>query len=351
MKQAALWEKSKAGDGAVACFLCAHRCKIAPGARGICGVRENRGGTLYTLTYGRLISRAVDPIEKKPLYHFLPGTPSYSIATAGCNLRCDFCQNWQISQLRANGDEAELPGEDATPAEVAEDAARSACASVAYTYTEPTIFFEFARDTCIEAHRRGIANVFVTNGFMTPETVEAMTGLVDAANVNLKSMSDDFYRKHCKARLGPVLESIKAMHAAGMHVEATTLVIPGRNDGDEELRSLAEFLAGVSTNIVWHVSRFHPDFHATDLDLTPADTLARAVELGREAGLRYVFTGNISGGPSDTLCPACGATVIARRGFRSETRKLRPAGDGRAHCADCGFGLPVVTRFPAPAGG
>ncbi len=342
MKEASLW--NKADDGRVDCFLCAHRCRIAPGRRGTCRVRENRDGTLVTLTYGRLISRAIDPIEKKPLYHFLPGTPSYSIATVGCNFRCDFCQNWQISQARASGDE--LPGDPATPEEIAEDARARGCASIAYTYTEPTIFFEFARDTSIEAHRRGIANVFVTNGYETLETVEAMTGLIDAANVDLKAFTDDFYRERCGAKLQPVLDSIRAMHGAGIHVEVTTLVIPGRNDSEKELREIAEFIASISPDTVWHVSRFHPDFEATDLDRTPQGTLDLAVRLGREAGLHYVFTGNVAGGVSDTVCPGCGRVVIERRGFRSEMTGLEVINGGAARCAGCGRGLPVVTSFP-----
>lgn len=345
MRKADLWARGEGGRAD--CFLCAHRCKIAPGRRGVCGVRENRDGTLVTLTYGRLISRAVDPIEKKPLYHFLPGTPSYSIATAGCNLRCDFCQNWQISQVRAEGPVGsggdELPGETATPEEVAADAERRGCATIAYTYTEPTIFFEFARDTALEAHARGIANVFVTNGFMTPETVDAMKGVVDAANVDLKGFTEEFYRDFCGGRLAPVLESISAMHSAGIHVEVTTLVIPDRNDSDAELRGIAEFISGVSTDVPWHVSAFHPDYKTTGLRRTPPDTLARAVELGRAAGLRYVYTGNIGGGVTDTKCPGCGAVVVERRGFSARVTGLEaPVGERTARCAACGEALPIV---------
>ncbi len=346
MKEADLW--SRAEGGRADCFLCAHRCKIARGRRGVCGVRENQGGTLVTLTYGRLISRAIDPIEKKPLYHFLPGTPSYSIATAGCNLRCDFCQNWQISQIRAGGPVGSggdhLPGEEATPEEVAADAERAGCATIAYTYTEPTIFFEFARDTSLAAHARGIANVFVTNGFMTPETVEAMKGVVDAANVDLKGFTEEFYGTFCGARLAPVLESIRAMHAAGIHVEVTTLVIPGRNDSEPELRGIAEFIAGLSPDVPWHVSAFHPNHKATELTPTPRATLERAVTLARESGLRYVYTGNISGGATDTECPKCGAAVVTRQGFSASVTGLdAPAGERTGKCAACGEGIPIVT--------
>jgi pyruvate formate lyase activating enzyme len=332
MKEASLWKKAEGGRAD--CFLCSHRCKVAPGKRGVCGVRENRDGTLLSLNYGRLISRAVDPIEKKPLYHFLPGTTSYSIATVGCNFRCGFCQNWQISQHRPARD---FPGERASPEDVVRDAERRGCASIAYTYTEPTIFWEFARDTGRLAHERGIANVFVTNGYQTPGTVEAMTGVVDAANVDLKAFTDEFYRELCGARLGPVLESIPAMHAAGVHVEVTTLVIPGRNDSEEELRKIAGFVAGVSPDVPWHVSRFHPDYELTDADWTPAESLERAVRAGREAGLRYVYVGNVASGETDTACPSCGTAVIRRRGYATAVAALEGS-----KCAVCGSALPVV---------
>jgi len=290
----------------------------------------------------------VDPIEKKPLYHFLPGTPSYSVASAGCNLRCDFCQNWQISQVRAEGPvgsgAAELPGTDATPEEVVSDAERTGCATIAYTYTEPTILFEFARDTALEARARGIANVFVTNGFMTPETVEAMTGVIDAANVDLKGFTEGFYRDFCGARLAPVLESIRALHAAGIHVEVTTLVIPGRNDSDKDLSGIAEFICRLSADVPWHVSAFHPDYKATGIERTPPETLERAVSLGRAAGLRHVYTGNIAGGVTDTVCPSCGATVISRRGFAARVAGLdAEKGQRRGSCSACGEALPIVT--------
>lgn len=349
MHEASLYEKLD--ENKVACHLCSHRCKIAPGKRGVCGVRENRDGVLYTLTYGRLISRAIDPIEKKPMYHFLPGTDSYSIAAAGCNFRCDFCQNWSISQVGPDG-EGELPGADATPEDVVQDAARRGCASIAYTYTEPTIFFEFARDCAELAREKGIAGVFVTNGYQTPETIEAMTGLIDAANVDLKSFSDDFYRTRCGARLEPVLEAIRAMHAAGIFIEVTTLLIPGLNDSEEELGKITEFLAGLSPDVPWHVSRFHPDYKLTDADPTPASSLERAVAIGRAAGLHYVYVGNAPSEYTDTACPSCGATVVRRRGFSSKLVGLGEAlGEPKAvgpnrgsTCGNCGAELPIVRR-------
>jgi pyruvate formate lyase activating enzyme len=345
VREAAWYDRT--ADGGVACRLCSHRCAIRPGARGICGVRENVNGTLVTHAYGTLVARAVDPIEKKPLYHFLPGSRAYSIATVGCNFRCDFCQNWQISQARPDEVERAVA---VSPELVVDEAERTGCESVAYTYTEPTVFFEFARDTATIARERGVANVFVTNGYQTPETVEAMAGLIDAANVDVKSFSDEFYRMHCKARLAPVLESIRLMRAAGIHVEVTTLVIPGQNDRDGELRGIAEFIAGISTDMVWHVSRFHPEYRAMSVESTPGETLARALEIGRAAGLRYVFVGNASLGSSDTVCPACASVLVTRHGYRTSVLNLKACASGvsggltGATCGSCGAPVAIVVR-------
>jgi pyruvate formate lyase activating enzyme len=333
MKEAMLW---KPRDGAVLCALCAHRCSIPEGERGLCGVRQNVKGTLYSLVYGKLISTAVDPIEKKPLFNFLPGTRSYSIASAGCNFFCDFCQNWQISQMSRR--DGAIRGEEFTPEEVVAEAAAYGCASVAYTYTEPTVFFEFALDTAVLAKRAGIKNVFVTNGYQTRETVEKMTGAIDAANVDLKAFSDDFYRCRCRARLAPVLESIRLMHAGGIFLEITTLVIPGENDSPDELKGLVEFIASVSADIPWHVSRFHPDYNLRDRDPTPADTIFEAAEIGKAGGLKYVYAGNMPAGQYEhTYCPGCGAVVVERSGFRAKNVGL----DGRA-CRRCGAELNLV---------
>jgi len=327
---------SKAEDGSVRCHLCSHRCHVADGKRGACAVRRNKGGTLYSLTYGRLIARQVDPIEKKPLYHFLPGTGSYSIATPGCNFRCSFCQNWRISQVDASPVFERIA--EADPEQEVEAAGRAGVATIAYTYTEPTIFMEFALDCARLAHERGIRNVFVTNGYQTPEAVEAMAGLIDAANVDLKSFSDEFYRSFCKARLEPVLESIRNMHEAGIHVEITTLLVTGSNDSDDELRGIAEFIAGVSPDMPWHVSRFHPDYQCTDLPPTPMERMQAAESIGREAGLHYVFLGNVlTTSGQDTRCPDCGRMLVRRRGYaRPELSLTEP------RCPDCGRSIAIV---------
>jgi pyruvate formate lyase activating enzyme len=289
-KQAMLYEPLQGNR--VHCFLCAHHCRIADGRFGICGVRQNREGVLYSLVYGELISFRSDPIEKKPLWHFLPGTHSYSIATIGCNFKCGFCQNWQISQINKR-DGGSLPFREFTPREVVRRARAEGCASIAYTYTEPTIFFEFAYDTAKIAHKEGLKNVFVTNGFMTAEALDAIEPYLDAANVDLKSFRDEFYRRVCKGRLEPVLEAIAGLKERGIWVEVTTLIVPGKNDSEEELRDIAEFISGVSPEIPWHISRFYPQYEYGDSEATPLETLWKAEAIGREAKLRHIHLGNV----------------------------------------------------------
>ena len=326
-KKAMLYEK---GEGtAVRCVLCAHRCVIPEDSYGFCGVRKNEGGMLYSLVYGETIARNVDPIEKKPLYHFLPGSTSYSIATIGCNFRCAFCQNWRISQLSYRNGDA-FYGEKRLPEEIANDARIAGCGSIAYTYTEPTIFFEYAYDTCHAARGAKLANVFVTNGYMTAGAIDAISDVLDAANIDLKSFNDQYYRKNCRATLAPVLETIEYMKKKGIWIEITTLVVPGENDSDRELAETAGFIAGLDRNIPWHVSRFHPDYRFSDRPATSVETMRRAVEAGREAGLRYVYAGNI---PCDanTYCPSCGAVIVERTGFDADVVGLN---DGK--CRSCG---------------
>ncbi|MFO8007352.1 MAG: AmmeMemoRadiSam system radical SAM enzyme [Candidatus Brocadiia bacterium] len=325
-------------DGAVDCHLCARRCHIAEGKRGFCRVRENRDGTLYSLVYGRLIARHMDPIEKKPLYHFLPGTASYSIATPGCNFRCSFCQNWRISQTDVA--QSFEPLGYVGPEELVEDAVRQGALSIAYTYTEPTIFMEYALDCAALAREHDLRNVFVTNGYQTPEAVEAMAGLIDAANVDLKAFNEEFYRDMCRAHLQPVLDTIGNMHRAGIQVEVTTLVVPGQNDDDEQLAGIAQFIAGVSADIPWHISRFHPDYQQTEIPPTPMATMERAAEHGQEAGLNYVYMGNVlTADGQDTRCPDCGRVLIRRTGF---SRAGMDLSEGR--CPNCGREVPIVLR-------
>jgi pyruvate formate lyase activating enzyme len=301
--------------GRVRCALCAHRCRIRPGRSGICQVRHNVAGDLSTSVYGRLVSASADPIEKKPLSHYHPGSTSLSVATVGCNLRCRFCQNASISQWRHRPPRP-TPGDEVTPEDLVEAAIRRGCRSLSFTYTEPTIGLEFVEDTGRLARERGVGTVFVTNGFMTPETVDVLSGFLDAANVDLKAMRERTYRRVCKARLAPVLQTIEAMVAAGIWVEVTTLVVPGMNDSDEELAEIAAFLAGVGTHVPWHISAFHPTYEMTDRPRTPLGRLRRAHELGLEAGLKYVYVGNVHGDRGEsTVCAGCAHRLIHRVGY------------------------------------
>jgi pyruvate formate lyase activating enzyme len=339
MKEAMLYEK--AADDRVRCNLCAHRCTIADGKLGVCQVRENRGGTLYTLVYGRAISQHVDPVEKKPLLHFYPGSTAYSIATPGCNFRCRWCQNADISQMPR--ERHFIMGEKASPEEIVAAARQAGCRSIAYTYTEPTVFFEYSYDIARLAHESGsdLANIYVTNGYMTEEMLETFNPprnggehapYLDAANVDLKAFRDETYRKYVGARLQPVLDSLKAMKRLGVWVEVTTLVIPGINDDPAELEDAARFVAeelGVETP--WHISRFFPAYEMTDVPPTPVATLQRAREVGLEAGLRYVYVGNVAG-EANTLCHGCGRLLIRRSGYWILENHVQP--DGR--CPDCG---------------
>jgi pyruvate formate lyase activating enzyme len=335
IKEAMLW--SPLAGGKVACALCGHRCVIAPSKTGICAVRRNSGGKLETLAYGEVIAAHVDPIEKKPLYHFYPGSKALSIATVGCNFQCSFCQNWQISQApRREG--GALQGIELSPRDIVREAQAQDCRSISYTYTEPTIFFEYAYDTARLAKEAGLANSFVTNGYMTEVALTTIRPYLDAANVDLKAFKDETYRKVCGARLEPVLESIRLMKKLGVWVEVTTLVVPELNDGVEELTEIAQFIAGVDPDIPWHISRFHPDFEYADAPPTPVKTLRKAYEIGKNEGLRYLYIGNMPGEPEDTHCPKCGEALIRRRGFCVIENRLT-AGS----CVSCG--TPIAGVF------
>jgi pyruvate formate lyase activating enzyme len=315
--------------GIVKCRLCPHYCAITDGHKGICQVRENRGGKLFTLVYNLPCTRHVDPIEKKPLYHFLPGSRTYSIATVGCNLRCSHCQNWQISQMpRVEG---RIVGEEVTPDEVVHEALKDKCKSISYTYTEPTIYMEYALDTAVAAGEKHLLNVFVSNGYMSPDAIRLIGPHLDADNVDLKSFSDKFYREVCGAKLEPVLETLKTLVKQGVWVEVTTLIIPSLNDGKEELRQIAEFMRQeLGSHVPWHVSAFHPDYRLKDLPPTQAKALEAAVEIGKEAGLKYVYAGNVPHGRyENTYCPGCGELLIERHGFTVASNMLK---DGRCAC-------------------
>lgn len=321
-------------EGAVRCGLCAHRCLIKSGKTGVCGVRRNENGRLDSLVYGKLIAANVDPIEKKPLFHFQPGSSSYSIATVGCNFRCLFCQNADISQ--APRDHGAVFGKEVDPDQVVRDAVRARCASISYTYTEPTIFMEFAMDVGVKARQAGLKNVFVSNGYLTPEALEeAARTFLDAANVDLKAFRDGFYKEMCGARLEPVLETLRLMKRLGIWLEVTTLLIPGLNDDPKELEELAQFLVSLGPETPWHVSRFHPTYRLTDRAPTPVATIRKARAIGLKAGLRHVYTGNVPGDEGEnTYCPRCGALVMQRYGFST-----RPTGIRNGACTACGAAI------------
>jgi pyruvate formate lyase activating enzyme len=336
MMEARLYEKEE--DQKVHCRACNHLCLIKEGQRGICHVRENRQGTLYSLVYGKPIAAHVDPIEKKPLFHFLPGSTSFSIATAGCNFRCLFCQNADISQAKnLKG----IPGEEVPPEKIVTAALQAECRSIAYTYTEPTIFFEYAQDIALPAAKEGLKNVFVSNGYMTRDVLESLHPHLHAANIDLKAFRDNFYKTQCGAKLAPVLDTLKIMKRMGIWVEVTTLIIPTLNDSKEELSELARFIVDdLGPETPWHISRFHPTYELTHLPSTPVKTLQQAWETGKEAGLRYVYTGNVPGDAGEkTHCHHCGQLLIDRYGFSILKNFLQQGKCPRCHTAMDGFGL------------
>lgn len=329
MKEAMLYERL--GDKKIRCFLCSHRCFVSNGKRGICAVRENIDGALFSLVYGKVVASHVDPIEKKPLFHFLPGSSSFSIATAGCNLRCRHCQNYEISQFPRERPDVQIPGENMTPEEIVNMAERYGCKSISYTYTEPTIFFEFAYDCAILAKGKGIKNIFVSNGFMTPESVRAIAPYLDGNNIDLKG-GEKFYKEVCGARAEPVRDTIRLMKELGVWVEVTTLIIPGYNDAEEDLKSAAEFIRSVDPAIPWHVTQFYPTYKLTDAPRTPIKTLRWARQMGFDTGLKYVYEGNVPGeGGENTYCPNCRELLIQRFGFSIKESRIK---EGK--CLSCG---------------
>ncbi|MBW1636833.1 MAG: AmmeMemoRadiSam system radical SAM enzyme [Deltaproteobacteria bacterium] len=325
------------GNDSVTCGICAHRCRLRNGQRGICGVHQNRDGKLVCLVYGRLVAEHVDPIEKKPLFHVLPGTLSYSISTLGCNFSCSHCQNASISQVDRREDVASS-GVMKKPEEVVAAAVAAGCSSISYTYVEPTIFLEYAYDCCVLAAEKGIRNVFVSNGYMTGQVAELLAPFISAVNIDIKAFSDSFYKDVCGARLQPVLDSVKRLKELGVWLEATTLIIPGRNDSEEELGSIAAFLADIDTSIPWHVTGFYPAFKMTAAAPTSTAVLKRARQIGLDKGLDYVYAGNRPGaGDEDTFCPGCSRRIIKRYGFRVEELLLR-----QGCCPGCGEKIPGV---------
>ena len=331
LKKAVLWEPS-GKDKKVQCKLCNHRCMIDDGNLGRCCVRKNIEGTLYSLNYDKVCSANPDPIEKKPLFHFQPGTRSFSIATMGCNFRCEFCQNWQISQAAIES--GRIDGEPITPEQIVEGAIRSRCKSIAYTYTEPTIFMELCNDCGRLAKERGLANVFVSNGYMTTEAIDFASDWLDGINVDLKAFSEDYYKRLCKARLQPVLDTlIYIAKQTNIWIEITTLLVPDENDSEDELKGLADFIVTkLGPDVPWHISRFHPQYKYLDSVPTPIERLERAYEIGRAAGLHYVYLGNVPGAKTEnTFCYKCGKILIERFGYHIAANHIK-----NSCCPDCG---------------
>lgn len=341
MKESLFYKKLK--EKKVQCRTCNHYCQIAPSNRGICAVRENRDGKLYSLVYGKVVAKNVDPIEKKPLFHFLPGTKSLSIATVGCNFRCFYCQNADIAQMPKENvlfREGNVPGIDMTPEDIVNEALLIKTPSIAYTYTEPTVFIEFALETMKLAHRKKLKNVWVTNGYTSKEVLKEVLPHLDAANVDLKGFTEEFYNKICGAKLNPVLETIKAMKRAGVWVEITTLIVPGQNDTKEHFKGIANFIVKeLGAEVPWHISRFFPTYKLGDLPPTPPSAMLRAREVGIKAGLKYIYLGNISLPEYEkTFCPKCGTEMVDREGYKV----LRYDKDGK--CSSCGEDLNLILK-------
>lgn len=314
----------------VQCFLCNHKCKIEDGHRGICRVRENKGGTLYSLVYGRLISENTDPIEKKPVFHLLPGSHSYSISTVGCNFRCRHCQNHDISQYPSRHHN-EIIGNPRNPDQIVKDAKLQNCASISYTYVEPTIFYEFAIETSRLAAEQDIKNIFVSNGYTSQEATREIAPFLDANNIDLKAFTDKFYKEICGAHLQPVLDTITLMKELGVWVEITTLIIPGWNDSDSELQDIANFIRSIDPEMPWHVTRFHPTYQMTDRPATPATTIKKAREIGLATGLKHVYTGNMPDlEGANTYCSECGEMLIIRSGFKADIINMK-----KGVCQNC----------------
>jgi pyruvate formate lyase activating enzyme len=317
--------KKEEGKDRIICLLCQHYCKLKEDQIGICGVNKNEGGELKNLVYGHPVALNVDPVEKKPLYHLLPGSRALSFGTVGCNFKCPFCQNWDISQEHRINDSVTV-----SPQQMVDLALEHQCQSIAYTYNEPTIFYPYAKDIGVIAREKGLKNIFVSNGFESPEIVKDMASWLDAANIDLKSWDDDYYKKVLKGGLEAVKETLRNMVAEGIWVEVTTLLIEGENDSDKDLTEMAEFIANeLGRHVPWHLSAFHPDYKMQDHDFTKLDTLKRASEIGKKAGLYYIYMGNVPV-HGDTYCPDCGELLIDRTGYSVTINKLE---DG--HCPKC----------------
>ena len=342
MKAIRLFSKE---EGFTQCLICAHRCRIKAGKLGVCKTITNKDGVLYSINYGILVAQSIDPIEKKPLFHFLPGTFSYSIASPGCNFRCLGCQNADISQSYRDDNyktyvEYFESLKKTPPKDVVESALKANCKSISYTYTDPAVFFDYSLDVMELAHKKGLKNVFVTNGYYTEESIDAAKGLLDAANVDIKFFNDANYRKICGGRLEPVLESVRLLYKYGVHLELTTLLIDEYNNNDEEIKKIADFIVSVDSNLPWHISRFFPLYKMQDGKITAEKTIINAYNIGKKAGLKYIYAGNIQlDGYEDTRCPSCGNLLIKRRGYNILEYNIIRGAIGEGKCKFCGYAI------------
>jgi pyruvate formate lyase activating enzyme len=334
IREASLFDRVENDN--VQCHVCAHECKISDGKRGFCGVRENRNGTLFTLIYNTVSSEAVDPIEKKPLYHFLPGTLSYSQGTIGCNFRCTHCQNWTISQVSVD----EAYTKELTPEESVSRALSSGCASMSWTYNEPTIWHEFTYDSAKLAHKEGLKTVYVTNGYITEQALKDISPYLDAFRVDIKAFNDEFYKKTCRAHLQPVLDSSVVARELGMHIEVIHLIITGKNDDPKETQALIEWvLDNLGPQTPMHFTRFYPMYKMEDASPTPVSTLEKACKMAKDAGIEYPYVGNVAGHTyENTYCPSCGTLLIDRSGYLVMKNEIT----GDKTCPKCGYGIAVV---------
>jgi len=335
MKEAILFDKLN--NLKVRCNLCNHRCIIPPDSFGICMVRQNKQGTLYSLVYDKIVAQHIDPIEKKPLFHYYPGSKSYSIATVGCNFRCKFCQNSNIAQMPV--DKGMIVGDNISPEQIVNSAKKSGCKTISYTYTEPTIYYELAMETGKLAHKEGIKNIFVSNGYMTKQAVDMSADWLDAANIDLKAYNDKFYKEICNSKLDFVLDTLKNMKSAGIFIEITTLLVPELNDDKKELQKISSFIVNnLGPETPWHISRYHPTYKMLDRNSTPVKSLQLAREIGIKTGLRYVFTGNVPGDDGEsTFCYKCGYPVIKRFGFSIDSYEIKSG-----NCPKCGVKIDVI---------
>lgn len=334
------WLSKKLSSGKILCEACAHACKLEEGEYGICGVRRVEEGELKLLVYGLAAAINIDPVEKKPMFHFLPASRAFSFGTLGCNFSCTFCQNFDISQYPKEHNHR-IVGRELPPQKIVDLALENGCRSIAYTYNEPIVFFEYTYDTAKIAHEKGLKNIYVTSGYETRKAIDLLEPYIDGMNIDIKGFTDEFYKEICGAKLKPVLEAVKYAHERGIWVEITTLLIPEKNDSDEEIRGIAKFIAALDTSIPWHLSAFHPTYKMLDVPRTPEARLLRAYKIGVQEGLKYVYIGNVDNEDYEsTYCPSCKKRVIQRSGNIGQF--VKNALDKNGTCPHCGYKLEGV---------